>query len=549
MKKAFLLLLLILLVLPTFFRMLRPGIFSTQDFHFFRLVEFNKCFSDLQLPCRWSSDAALGYGEPVFNFYGQIPYLAGSLLHSAGLSLVDSFKGLFVLSLVLSFLSMFVLARRLWKDNLSAILSSVLYLYAPYRALDVWVRGALPEALAFAIFPLAILFFEKFLEKKDYKNLIFFSFSLTLLIITHNLSFLMFLVFLVGWIFFRLAQSHGWGLLKYLVLSLGLAFLLSSFYILPVLVESVYVNLGSTTTGYFDFRGHFAGIYQLFVSRYWGYGASLFGPEDSLSLSIGHVQWMLSLVILVLAIYKLRLKGAAKPLVLILIGWFYVYLTHNLSNFIWESIPTFWYIQFPWRFIGLAVFSFSIGAGWLATQVRTYKILVVASLVLLTVFLNQGFFKPDIWNISNDEKLSGGDIWVYQSRSSISDYWPVYANILPKEFAPDTVTIIYGGGEGVRLSKTSNKQVFNLSLSKNSRVVFPLTYFPGWKMYVNGVEKPISPDEELGLVTSDLSPGLQKIELVFLDTPIRKLGNYVSLASFLMALGFLLGRGRNEVEI
>jgi hypothetical protein len=209
-KKFFLnnwpLILILTLAIPTFWRMLTPGIYSMQDYHFFRQLEFDKCVKMLQLPCRWAPDAGLGYGEPLFNFYGQLPYAIGEIYHLLGGSIIDSVKFLFILSLLGSAVSMFFLSRRLWKNNFSALISSIVYLYAPYRAVDVWVRGALPEALSFILFPLILLSVEK-------KSLVWFSFLLSALILTHNLSLVMFLPILLVWIIYRRfwKGSDLWG--------------------------------------------------------------------------------------------------------------------------------------------------------------------------------------------------------------------------------------------------------------------------------------------------------------------------------------------------
>src|SRR5712664_1210222 len=115
MKKTWSFVLLVLaLSIPTFFQMIRPGIFSMQDFHYFRLVEFDKCVRDLQIPCHWAGDSGALFGEPLFNFYGQFVYVFGEITHLIGASLVDSLKLTFIFSLVGSSAAMFFLARKIW---------------------------------------------------------------------------------------------------------------------------------------------------------------------------------------------------------------------------------------------------------------------------------------------------------------------------------------------------------------------------------------------------------------------------------------------------
>jgi hypothetical protein len=204
---------------------------------------------------------------------------------------------------------MFFLAKKVWKNNYSALISSLIYLYAPYRAVDVWVRGALPEALAFVLFPLILLSVEK-------KSLVWFTILLSALILTHNLSLVMFLPILISWLIYRKFWKGFFGG--------AVSVLVSAFYILPVIFELKYVGLGSTTTGYFDFRAHFVTLYQIFISRFWGYGGSTWGPEDGLSVSIGQIQWILPLIISFFVILKKKITTNKDFIILAIFGLLYI---------------------------------------------------------------------------------------------------------------------------------------------------------------------------------------------------------------------------------
>ncbi len=489
MKKVKIFLLIIfLLSIPTFFRMVRPGIYSMQDFHYFRLFEFDKCIKALQIPCRWAPDAGLSYGEPLFNFYTQIPY------HLVGLQLVDSLKITFILSLVLSGVTMFLLSRKLWKSDLAGLVSAVLYIYAPYRAVDVWVRGALPEAFSFIFFPLVILFFEKIIEGKSKRNYLWFSLSLSLTLLNHNLSLILFAPFLVIWIIYRIIEFRKWKIIPGLTISVLGSLLLSSFYILPVVFESKYIDLESTTKGYFDFRAHFDTIYQTLFSRFWGYGGSTWGPEDGLNLSVGLLQWMLPILLIVLSFLTKKKTVWRNLLVITAVGWFCLFMTHNKSAFLWEAIKPLRFMQFPWRFLGQAVFAFSLSVGAIPLIFNKSKAVMVSFLVIILVIaLTITFFREDIWYNYTDSILTTGKIFEEQTRASIGDYWPQFGHKIP--------------------DKPSDGKYIN--------------YFPGWNY---------TPDKN-GLITSEGA--------IFTDTPVRRIGNVVSLVS-LVGLLFLYFKFKNE---
>ncbi len=539
MRKTLLFLIIILvLVVPTFFGMLRPGMFSTQDFPFIRLFEFDRCVRDLQLPCRWTPDIGLFYGEPLFNFYSQLSYALGEIIHLVGFSLIDSLKGLFLLSFVLSGVSMFFLSRKIWKTDLAGLISGIIYVYAPYRAVDVWVRGNLAEAFSFVIFPLIILAFEGVVEKGKPRNYILFGISLALLILTHNLSVVLFLPFLIVWITYRIVQKKKWNVVPGLALSGVWALALSAFYILPLLGESKFVDLESTTKGYFDFRAHFVTLYQLLISRFWGYGGSTWGIEDGLSLAVGIVQWVLPLVLVALFVFNRKKQVLVTLLVLIFAGWFYLFLTHNKSAFIWEAIGPMKYIQFPWRFLGQALFSFSIagGAAGLVFKNTLRRYILGFAIIAVAILLNFSFFRQDLWFSYKDPDLTTGEKFVEQTRASIGDYWPKSVKgLIPKDPAPDSFKnqkLIY---------KKSDKAEYELSgVTKES--VFPINYFPGWQGYSDGKKLETFASHE-GFV-SVRNPG-KTVLILFEDTNIRKIGNIISIVG-LFGFIFLFYKNKSK---
>src|SRR3989344_1932023 len=451
-KTKYFLAALLVLTIPTYWRMIRGGIFSTQDPHLFRLIEFDKCVRDLQIPCRWAPDSGFGFGEPLFNFYGQLSYAIGEIFHLAGFQLIDSLKMLFVLSLVGSGISMFFLSRKIWKSNLAGLVSGILYIYAPYRAVDVWVRGALPEALSF-VFSLAI----------------------------------------------------------------------SSFYMLPVLFESKFINLKSTTFGYFDFRGHFDTLYQILFSRYWGYGASLFGPEDGLNLSVGLFQWLIPTFVLMIVIFRKSLTKNKNFLVWFFLGWLMLFLTHNKSTIIWENFTPLAYIQFPWRFLSVAVFCFALASGIIVELFNNHKSLVailVCGMVILNTF---SFFREDIWYKTTDKELLSSSWWNIQKTTSVGDYWPNFGANIPVSLAPDQF-------EGQKLiAKTTKSSAYEV-LDAEGRISFPIIFFPGWHAKLDQTVLNTYPNEK-GLVTIDVNKKNTEVDLSFENTQIRSIGNSISVIS------------------
>ena len=506
---------LVLILFPAFSLMLKQGIFTMHDFHPFRQLEFNKCILRGEFPCRWAIDSVKGYGEPVFVYYGQVPYWVGGIFSAMGIGTLNAFKATLIFSLLLSGLGMYLLARRFWPVG-GAFVSSVLYIYAPYRAVDVWVRGALSETLAFVFYPFILLSIDDFLILKSIRQFMFLSLLFAGLISTHNLSAYMFLPFMGVWALWRWKVNKGDIHRLYDLISAGLmGILISSFYWLPILLEGNLVTVAQTTQGYYEYGIHFTTLYRLFISNFWGYGGSVWGDTQYMSFAIGYAHWLLPvLFIFTWGYLKLRGEKIDKSfyvvLLLLAFGMFAVFLTHGKSALIWKMVPGLAYVQFPWRFLGIASLFLSLAGGGIATLLSGTLVSVV---VIILVILNAGNFRHDIWKTQTDKEYFSGDWWEIQRSSALGDFWPKSAGNEPKENAPQAIEIL-------------------MTTDKFQKIRFPIVYFPGWEVKTKRGIISTFPSGNYGLITAKIpTDSLDSYRLVFSDTSPRKVGNLVSLLS------------------
>lgn len=532
MKKY--LVLLILLSLSTFSLMLRWGIYTMHDFHVFRLFEFTKSISDGIFPARWSPDSGMGYGEPLFIFYGQFPYWLGQMFREIGFSVIDSTKALFIVSLIGSGLTMFILSRRYW-GNLGGLVSGIFYMYAPYRAVDVWVRGALPEAVSFVFFPLVFYFLDRYLYLNKSKYLFYFSLTYSLLLINHNLSTYMITPFIFIFWLFTVISIRSLRSFIPLICSGILSLMLAAFYVLPVVFENSLTTVTATTQSYYSFQLHYATLKQLFISNFWGYGGSVWGQNDTLSFSVGYLHWLLPLISIVLILIrkKIKFENISKFYLFTGLGLLAIFLTHGKAEFIWKLIPGMSFVQFPWRFLSPAVFFLSLAAGLFPNLIHTYRSLVSAFSILAVILLNFNFYRPDIWRSIDDNAQFNGKLWDEQRSSALQDYWPKTAPTLPVSFATEEVIFNSGQGKSISSSKNSHSAWYSFEImSQTAKVSFPIVYFPGWVGKLDNKAEYISPDAS-GLISLNALKGWHKVSLEFKDTPIRQLGNILSLFSLL----------------
>jgi len=527
------------LLIPSFNRLIHKGFFPTQDFIYVaRIYEMDKAIKDGQFPVRWAPD--LRYGEPLFNFYAPLPYYIGSVIHTFKINFLDTAKVLYALGFVFSFFAMYLLGKEIWGKT-GGLISAFIYLYAPYRALDVYVRGDLSESWVFIFFPLIFLGALKLSKSVNGKNIALLAFSLAGLFYTHNVMTMLMIPFFGIFILFIYWRDKEFKKIWPIIYSSLLGVGIGASFLLPAFFEKGYIQTQHLTGGYFDFRAHFVETRQFF-STFWGYGASTWLGEDGMSFQLGIIQWIM--LGLVLAISVINIKNFKKDKSLHLAGVFIglflfsLFLQHNKSTFIWLKIPLLQFVQFPWRFMAFSTFFAALIVGYLGKIAEKRRYLSLGILVILLIIVNYNYFRPESYY--NDSIDAHYTAQVFQTDDKMpKDYLPIWVK-LRKEEKILTPLITSGIAEITSYVSNSDSASFTLDVQKESTVEVPITYFPGWRVKLNN--KNIKPNDpgELGLINFTAQTGTYNVAVNFNNTPLRTIGNILSLVSAVIVVYFIL---------
>jgi hypothetical protein len=310
--------------------------------------------------------------------------------------------------------------------------------------------------------------------------------------------------------------------------------------------------LETLTYGYFNYLAHFATVKQIFLSFNWGYGPSIAGPNDDTNLSLGLVQLVFALISIFAVIVSKKIDKKEKYFYLILtvLMFFYLFLVHQKSTFIWQALPFMAYIQFPWRFLFPAAFiaSFLAGIFFNFVNIRFIKYLSVGTL-LLVVFIYGNFFRPKSWfKISDQEKLSG-DSYERQITASIYDYLPRSAKYAPKAGAPSEIIFDTASGQELGSQRGSDWFRYRLEIAKGGQVVIPTFDFPGWEVWIDKNRMNYTKYGDLGLLAVNVQMGNHEVYARLTSSTSRKVGDALSVLGF-MCFGLLVVRkNKNVYEI
>lgn len=555
--------------IPTFYQLVRPGFFFMHDdLQAFRVHQMFECFKDFQIPCRWVPDMGYQFGYPQFLFYPPSVYYLGAIFHLFGIAIVDSVKILFILGLVLSSLFMFLFLKSFFEGEareksftttlLPSFAGAMLYTYVPYKALEVYVRGALNEFWSLVIFPLIFWAIYQLVVKKKIKYLIFLSISIALLMLTHSLMTLIFAPLALLWCLMLLILKKEKSVIPKIILGGFLGMGLASFFVLPLIFEGKYAHLETLQGGYFDWRQHFVSLNRLFISNLWGYGSSGLNQDNNLTLSTGQIHSTVAVLGMILALIFFRRQKivATIAIVLTIAELGVLFLIHQKSSFIWEKMPILWWLQFPWRFLTDSIFLLSfLGAitVFFVNLIQKKFAIIFSLIVFVSIFiLYSQFFKPKDWqNISDAQKFSGS-LWEKQLTISIFDYLPIFAKLPPNHKAPEFPEVLDGEAVFGNIKKGSNYQTGEVEVKKTATIRLPLFDFPGMKVTTEEKVLPHRNDDCrgqeycLGLITFNLPAGQYKFKAQLEDTPIRSIGNIISLTSLAIILVVALRRRNNE---
>ncbi|NLF00122.1 MAG: hypothetical protein GX601_04005, partial [Anaerolineales bacterium] len=257
---------LILLAIPAIQPLLSADLTCGYDnaFHLWRAVQMGQSLRQGDLLPQWAPEMAGGYGLPLFIFAPPLtPYLV-ALLNWLGLSWSVAFNCVTLLGMLAGAAGMVLLARELFGAE-AGLLAGVAYLYAPFQAYDVFNRGSLSEAFAWAFPPLILWGLHRWMHARQRRFLVLSAVSLALMVLTHYLFGFLFAPLLIAWVLLESLLVRDWRLAGRgaLVAVFGLG--LSAYFWLPALAERTWVQTDRLLgTWVFDYHFNFLDLQELF---------------------------------------------------------------------------------------------------------------------------------------------------------------------------------------------------------------------------------------------------------------------------------------------
>lgn len=570
----------------------RPGLPNGDDvlYHVFRAAEMDRTWLHGVLFPRWAETFYTGYGAPVFHYYASLTYYLTSILARLGLDAVNGLRALIALGTWMGAAGMYGFTRA-YAGKAGGVIAGLCYAYSPYILYtEPYSRGAYPEMMAFALFPLVMWSFSRLLRRGEAWVFTLSAVGLGSLIITHNLMALVLTGLLAAWIVscqlsvvrFQLKaksqeltanrQHFRKGLLGLAAVGVGVG--LAAYFWLPVVSEGNAAHLNNLTgfagVSELDYRRFFVPLNHLLAHSPRADAGSLNGLEHQLNLGVA--QWTLAISggLLVIGYWFLVSRrqlpvanGQSLSTILFfgLAGAACVFLISPGAGSVWGLISPLAFLQFPWRLLGPAAFCLAVLAGMNAIWIERLPVrvsgviyvgLVVAIIGLASPLLYVTEWKHETVDTSvaayHDAELKG----LQRATTFSNEYLPSAVAVEPG--ATPRLLADYADGypvnkahletlpEGVTVEPLEHgpqHDVWRVT-APNDFTLEVLTYdFAGWTAEVDGQRVPITASNPHGLITLPVPAGEHTVRVFMGSTPARDLGNGISIAAGIVLLGVL----------
>ena len=505
--------------------MLRVGTYESGDLTFqaYKLFSFYQNISNGHVVPQWSAELNASYGYPQFIFTYHLPYYIASIFHFFGFHLINSVKLTLALTYLLSGLFFYLWIRNHTSEK-AAFVGALLYQFAPYRFVTMHFRATLGESTALMILPLCALALYTYFEKKTYASEIYAGITLAFLILSHQAVSMLGIPFLLSYALY-LGHFSFLKVLRPFIIGL----LLSAYYWMPILLESQYTLQAQSVISVLHYS-----LIEFFISP-WRYGLLYQGPHGELSPALGYVHWFVIIIACHLFIQK-KLKDFGILMLLLFIIYF---LSAQSFSPTWKLLPILNKIQFSYRFLGVLVFISATLGAFLSQKIKTFHLYVLISVLFITTFINWGNRKVIPYAPHSDfiafspyitEKGEGFDPaipkWV--------DSKHPWKTVVPSKH----VESVDGHIRLVREKRGYTDHLYWVDIPRDLLLIENTYFFPGWHVFVDGIERPITPYQ--GLITFSAPSGTHTIDVRFTQTPIRQFSSIISLVALFLIITYPL---------
>ena len=467
------------------------GVFDGHDmlFHLNRIEGIASGLRCGQFPVRIHASTLLGYGYAASEFYPELFLYIPAILRNMGVSLCASVRVFEAGINLLAALSCYVSAKAVFDSRRTAVGASVLYTLCVYRLVNLYTRATLGESLAMVFFPVVMLGLYEVL-RRDEKKWPLLALGMTGVCMSHLLS-TMFCV-----LFCTIAALASAGKLlarKRRILAVlaaaGVTALCALWFFVPMMqytADGISTSVVLNSSEYVHRPGSFLVGFAGDVKAD--------APED-FAYTIGVVPGLALLLGCALLLARRYAAGRAEMktendrLALGLLALGALALGLSTDFFPWRTLCSirkpfstfFMQIQFPWRFVGMAVPMLSAAAAWGYLREEKDAKTGMAALIALCVVFSGYTMQTMVQRAPELEKETYTDTRIGQFEYT----YPCTEKTALKvgdvrTSQPGVCNVLSYEKRGTELTATVQLE------GEAAYIELPLLYYPGYRAEIDG---------------------------------------------------------------
>lgn len=535
LNKVILSFLLVLIGLVSIFDLLsRDGHPITFDghIHMTTMNQFAQSLNDGEFPVTWSNNFA-NFGHPLPIIAHQLPAYLGAFLILIGISTELSYLYLLSFFVIISGFISYKFFRKFASQALSLTAVAIFTLF-PYRELNIYTRGGLPELMASIFLPVLLLGIWNLQQKKFSEAILLLYLGILGTALTHPMMLIIFLLPVTAYFLYGLRKNDWQKQVILFVTSSFLGLLSAAYYLVPLFLEMKYFyqsKMEKTISS-----DAFLSLKQLYDPT-WFYTFTHSGPRGNY-IKLGTIEFSI-LVISILLIFKITFlpknnflkKIINKEKIKDLLFWtgisaLMIFLMLPISKFLY-SLPIIYQIQYPWRFLSALQITIPLVFIFLVQIIKKLnnKYFLLGFIALVIWFRVPQFYgKNYIVQPESDYYFNQANL----HSSNLNTIWS--GNSEDYEIKTVQAEIIEGDGEFKLTEEKNASRIYETNSNNELRLIDYTFYFPGWMVYVDDSPTIIEYQDlnYRGLITYKVPAGSHQIKVIYEYSKTRLFGLFVT---------------------
>lgn len=524
------------------------------------VTQFAESFRQGDYYPSWMGLCFGGYGSPVFIYYSPLLYFLAGLLNLGGLGIPAAITLLKLLALFAGALSLFYLVRQEYSDR-AAILAALVYIFLPTGILDNYMINTPAGRLAYAWLPATLLAARNLVRGPVSRySVALMACSYSGLILSHIATAFIFSPFIAAFGLWQSKKgSRTAGALR-LAMGVGAGLCLSAVLLVPATLErsALQLNLLGAMKYFSDFRKPLIMAFEAPANEEVRHIWSLARNGIIIEVALAAV-----LYYILRRNRPFRLGGNGAACLWLLLAA--LFMMSGLSAPLWKYLPGMSLINFPVRFLPISAVFVSVLLGLMLDAFAGWEnkpkgiVAGAAGLLLIVMAFDVLMVYRSLPPVATEKAER------YFGRVDMVEYLPATADVfalygldgqdpvlsleeaLPGDSAEEPL-LTSKDSFGYVISRWDyTEKAFAVESPEGAEVRVKTFYFPGWHVWIDGNEVPVSVEDKIGAMLIDVPAGKHEVRLRFSDTLPRRAGSAISILT-LVALVLPYGRVRRAMR-